>query len=160
MTRLIAALDRLLERTLVALMAMMVATVTWQVATRYLLNRPSSYTEELSTYLLIWISLLGAVYALRTNAHLGIDLLTRNLTGTKKKISNAIINSAVISFAAVVFIFGGARLVYVTLKLNQISAAFKVPVGYIYTVLPISGALLILYAIADLKGTLPAKGEA
>ena len=51
--------DKGLSWSLILLMSIMVATVSWQVATRYILDSPSSYTEELATYLLIWISLLG-----------------------------------------------------------------------------------------------------
>ena len=132
-------------------MAVMVITVTWQVATRYLLNSPSSYTEELASYLLIWISLLGATYALHRKAHLGIDILARKFTGKSRAVLNIVINSAVIAFAIVVCIYGGARLVYVTLKLNQLSAAFQVPIGYIYTVLPLSGVLFIVYALDAMR---------
>ncbi len=147
MKRVITAIDRLLEHLLVLLMALMVLTVTWQVVTRYVLNNPSSYTEELATYLLIWISLLGAAYAFRTRAHLGIDVLVRKLRGRSHRIAQAFINGAIIAFATVIFIFGGLRLVYVTLKLHQVSAAFRVPIGYIYLVLPLSGVLLVLYAL-------------
>ena len=140
-------IDAALKKILVWLMALMVIVVTWQVITRYVLNSPSSYTEELSTYLLIWISLLGAAWALRNRAHLGIDIFTRKLEGRAKTVSQLIIYSAVIAFAVIVFVYGGSRLVYMTLYLNQLSAAFKVPVGYVYTVIPISGMLMIYYAI-------------
>ncbi len=140
-------LDNFLKNLLVLLMALMTVVVTWQVVTRYVLNSPSSYTEELSTYLLIWISLLGTAYALRLRAHLGIDVLTRKLQGKARQISNLIIYVSVIVFAAAVLVYGGLHLVYVTLHLNQLSAAFRVPVGYIYLVLPLSGLLIIYYAI-------------
>ncbi len=140
-------LDAFLRQALVWLMALMTVVVTWQVVTRYLLNSPSSYTEELSTYLLIWISLLGTAYALRLRAHLGIDILTRKLDGRSRQISNLVIYLGVILFAGGVFVYGGLRLVYVTLYLNQLSAAFQVPVGYIYLILPLSGVIIIYYSL-------------
>jgi TRAP-type C4-dicarboxylate transport system permease small subunit len=140
-------LDKTIARGLILLMALMVVTVVWQVFTRYLLNSPSSYTEELATYLLIWVSLLGTVYALRLKAHLGIDFMTRNLQGTAQKVSHHFVCLAVILFSVLIFVYGGTRLVYITLKLNQLSAAFKVPVGYVYTIIPISGLLLVFYSV-------------
>jgi len=140
-------LDTFLKQALVWLMALMTIVVTWQVITRYVLNSPSSYTEELSTYLLIWISLLGTAYALRLRAHLGIDIFTRKLEGNAKQVSDLAIYLSIIVFAGAVFIYGGIRLVYVTLYLNQLSAAFKVPVGYIYTVLPLSGLIIVYYSV-------------
>lgn len=147
MKKFTALIDKMLVQALVWLMAVMVVVVTWQVTTRYLLNSPSSYTEELATYLLIWISLLGAAYALRLKAHLGIDVLTRNLTGSAERTSQMIIYFAIIAFSIIVFIYGGIRLVYVTLYLEQLSAAFKVPVGYVYLVIPLSGLLMVYYSI-------------
>ena len=147
MKRLTAIIDNILEKILIVLFGLMVLVVTWQVFTRYLLNSPSSFTEELSTYFLIWISLLGAVYALRKQAHLGIDILTNRLSGSAKKLSHYIIHFAIIAFSLFVLIWGGVRLVWVTLQLNQISASLEIKIGYIYFVFPISGLLMIYYSI-------------
>ena len=144
MTRII---DRSLAAILVTLMIVMVVTVSWQVVTRYLLNSPSSYTEELATYLLIWISLLGAAYALRVRAHLGIDVLVRRLRKDRQRTMRHAAYLVVIVFSLVALVFGGSWLVYVTLDLNQLSAAFQVPIGYVYLVLPLSGLLMTYYSV-------------
>ena len=140
-------IDKILEKILILLFGLMVSVVTWQVFTRFLLNSPSSFTEELSTYLLIWISLLGAVYALRKQAHLGIDIITSRLSGRSKKISTYIIHFFIILFSFFVLMWGGIRLVWMTLQLNQISASLQIKIGYIYFILPISGLLMIYYSI-------------
>ena len=141
------AIDKALAAILVTLMIVMVITVSWQVITRYLLNNPSSYTEELATYLLIWISLLGAAYALRVKAHLGIDVLVRRLQERRQQSMRIVAYLVVTVFSLVALVFGGSWLVYVTLDLNQLSAAFQVPIGYVYLVLPISGLLMIYYSV-------------
>lgn len=132
---------------LVVLMTVMVVTVTWQVVTRYLLQAPSSYTAELSTFLLIWISLLGSAYALRLRAHLGIDIISKRLSPSADATAAVIAHVSIIFFAALVLVYGGGRLVYVTLVLNQLSAAFRIPMGYVYAVVPIAGLLMIYYSI-------------
>ena len=81
LTRLADQVERALGWLLVVLMSVMVVDVTWQVASRFLLQDPSSFTEELAGLLLIWISLLGAAYGFLTRAHLGIDLLVSQLGG-------------------------------------------------------------------------------
>ncbi len=149
MRRTLALIDYGLSRLLIAMMAVMVVTVSWQVASRYLVQSPSPWTEELATYLLIWISLLGAVYALRLKAHLGIDLLARYLSGPSERYLGLAIQFSVALFAAIVFVYGGARLVYVTLRLNQSSAALQIPMGYVYIVIPLTGVLLLLYTAAE-----------
>ena len=77
-------IDKALAAVLTSLMAGMVMAVTWQVFTRFILPRPSSVTEELARFLLIWIGVLGAAYALRTKSHLGIDVLAGRLTGFRR----------------------------------------------------------------------------
>ncbi|MEM6326996.1 MAG: TRAP transporter small permease [Bacteroidota bacterium] len=149
-----AALDRALAAALVGLTAVMVLTVTWQVATRFLLNEPSSYTEELATYLLLWISLLGAAYALRQRAHLGIDVVTSRLSPEAQRKARVASYAVVAVFALVTLVIGGGILVNVTLELGQRSAAFQVPVGFVYLVLPLSGLLMMHYSVVGAMETL------
>lgn len=144
-------IDRFLRWFLVTLMAIMVVTVTWQVLTRYVLGTPSSYTMELSTFLLIWITLLGSAYALRLRAHLGIDVVVRALSDRGKEIAGIAVHVAIIVASLVIFIYGGSRLVYVTLVLNQLSPAFQIPMGYVYSVVPITGVLMVYYAVVAIN---------
>lgn len=146
MQKLIELIDYGLTRLLMTLMAVIVLTVTWQVVTRFIIKDPSSYTEELARFLLIWIGVLGASYALRTRSHLGIDLITQRVGPTGQMILQVVVYSLVILFAVSVMIIGGIRLVELTFSLNQLSAAMGIHMGYIYTVVPISGLLMVLYS--------------
>jgi len=128
------------------LLAVMVLDVIWQVFTRFVLKHPSSYTEELAGFLLIWIGLLGAGYAYYTKAHLGIDILTHRFRGLKRRIVEIFVNGCVLLFAFFVFILGGVRLVRLTLTLNQVSPALGIKMGVVYLVIPLSGAIFFIYA--------------
>jgi TRAP-type C4-dicarboxylate transport system permease small subunit len=145
--QLIAGIDLVLRRFLIILMALIVLAVTWQVFTRFIIRDPSSYTEELARFLLIWIGILGAAYALRTRAHLGIDLISQRVGEKDRKRIQVTVYSTVIFFAFFVMVVGGIRLVNITFSLNQISAAMGIRMGYIYTVLPLSGILMIIYSL-------------
>ena len=149
-----AALDRLLGAVLIGLTVLRVVTVTWQVVTRFLLNSPSSYTEELATYLLLWISLLGAAYALRQSAHLGIDVVTSRFSLEGKRRARVASYVVVAVFSLVALVIGGGMLVRVTFELGQRSAAFQVPMGFVYLVLPLSGLLMAYYAAVGAAETL------
>jgi len=150
-------LDKSLANILIFLMAFMVLVVTWQVITRFILREPSSFTEELSRFLLIWIGLLGASYALRTNAHLGIDLLSQKLEGFNKRVLIVLVNILVILFSFFIMVLGGFRLVQLTFTLNQISASMGIKMGYVYLVLPLSGILMIYYSLLSIVETLLTK---
>ncbi len=143
-------IDKILYVLLAALMSLMVINVLWQVASRYLLNSPSSFTDELSRYLLIWVSILGASYVCGKKMHLSIDILPMWLKGKKALYLNRVIYAMIAVFGFFVFVWGGSRLVYITLKLNQTSPSLNIPLGYVYAVLPISGILLIFYCVITL----------
>jgi TRAP-type C4-dicarboxylate transport system permease small subunit len=151
-------IDKTLYWVLVSLMALMVINVLWQVASRFLLQSPSSFTDELSRFLLMWVGLLGAGYATGNKMHLAIDLLPNHLQGkTSGTRLNMLVNILVALFAILVLIWGGANLVYITLVLEQPSAALGIPLGYVYTVIPLSGVLTLYYSIHNL--ILEAKGQ-
>ena len=154
LSRITSALDRALAGLLIALTVVIVVTVTWQVITRYLLNSPSSYTEELATYLLLWISLLGAAYALRQRAHLGIDVVTARLTLEGRRRARVASYVVIAVFCLVAMVVGGGILVNMTFELGQRSAALQIPVGYVYLVLPLSGLLMAYYAAVGIVETL------
>ena len=58
------AVNKILIYFLIFLMTFMVLVVTWQIFTRFILNNPSLYSEEIAGFLLIWIGMLGSTYAL------------------------------------------------------------------------------------------------
>lgn len=142
--------NRYLEYFLAFLMALMLLSVCWQVLTRYVFSSPSSFTDELARYLLIWIGTLGAAYASGKRLHLAIDLFPSSLKGKSKYRLSVFINILIILFSFTVLIVGGSRLVYITYTLGQVSAAMQLPLAYVYTILPISGILIVYYKIRDI----------
>ena len=139
--------DRALGWVLVVLMGIAVSNVLWQVFTRFVLANPSSFTDELARYLLIWIGLLGASYAAGMQMHLAIDLLPTRLTGRPRFYLGVLIEACIFLFALSVLVIGGIYLVALTLSLGQTSAALHVPLGYVYLALPMSGFLMMFYAV-------------
>lgn len=145
--RLKAAVDALLGGLLALVMGVLVVNVLWQVFTRFILKSPSPFTDELARYLLIWVGLLGAAYVAGQRLHLAIDLLPNRLTGRAGQALGAVIEGVIALFAIAVMVVGGVRLVGLTLLLGQTSAALQLPLWVVYTVLPISGALIAFYAL-------------
>ena len=152
-------LDKVVGWVLVVLMAASVVNVLWQVFTRFVLEAPSSFTEELARYLLIWIGVLGAGYVVGQRAHLALELLPEKLTGRRRQLLEGVIQISVVLFAAFVLVLGGIRLVYVQLKLGQMSPSLGVPLGWVYLVLPISGLLMVFYGIFNMTERWEPNGE-
>lgn len=147
MKKVVKIVDQCLLWFLMLLMIVMVLDVTWGVLTRYVMPKPSPFTEELASFLMMWIGLLGAAYALRQKAHLGIDILTSKLSEKNQHRWDIFIYVMVLVFSVLVLIWGGIRLVSIQLYLNQLSAAMRIKMGYVYMVLPLSGFLLTFYSI-------------
>lgn len=157
--RYIQRLQRSLGHLLVVLMAVMVVDVSWQVASRYLLRDPSSFTEELAGFLLIWIGLLGSAYALRTRAHLGIDLFVGGLEGAARRWATVVSHGLVLLFALAVMVGGGLRLVQLAFQLQQISAAMGIRMGYVYLALPLAGLLMTFFSAAAIADVVAGREE-
>jgi TRAP-type C4-dicarboxylate transport system permease small subunit len=145
-------LDAILTRALIVLMVALVASVSWQVVSRYVFSSPSSWTEEVARFLLIWIGVLGASYAFRTGVHLGLDILPKKLTGNSAKILKLFTLLSVMGFSIAVLVIGGGNLVALTWELKQYSAVLGLPIAFVYSVIPIAGALICFYAIAAAMG--------
>lgn len=143
-------IDKVLEWVLVFLLSILVLDVLWQVASRYILNSPSSYTDELAGYLLIWVGLLGAAYVAGKREHLAIDLLLQRSSAKRRFKLEIIISIVVILFAITVMIIGGSWLVYTRFYLSVKSAALGMPLGLVYLVLPLSGILVAYFNIDNM----------
>ncbi|HLT90852.1 MAG TPA: TRAP transporter small permease [Woeseiaceae bacterium] len=146
MRAVVNAIDRIFRGLLALLLAVMVACVTWQVVSRYVLGSPSSWTEELARFLLIWIGLLGGAYAYHVKMHLGLDLLSQKLSPGARRVQARFIHAAVILFSVVVLLGGGLSLIGLSLELGQYSAALELPMWVVYLSLPLSGLMLVVYA--------------
>lgn len=139
--------NTILEWLLISLMAANVLNVLWQVFTRFVLKSPSPFTEELARFLLIWVGLLGAGYAAGKKRHLAIDFFVNRLEARARWTAGLLVQFCVFVFAFLVMVVGGIRLVAITFALNQISAALRIKLGFVYLVLPVSGVLLLFYSV-------------
>ena len=149
-------LNKVLEVFLVVLMSVLVVDVLWQVISRYLLASPSSFTDELAGFLLIWVGVLGAAYVSGKKEHLAIDILLQKSPPRRKHRLQILIHILVLLFALTVMVIGGIILMYTRFELGVKSAALELPLGYVYIVLPISGLIIMFYElfhILELKKT-------
>lgn len=143
-------IDKVLEWLVVTLMATLVLVVLWQVISRYVMTSPSSFTDELAGYLLIWVGIVGAAYVAGKGEHLAIDLLLRRSNPELRYKLELIINVLIILFSVAVLVVGGSWLMYSRFYLSVTSAALGIPLGYVYLALPLSGVLITYYSIDNI----------
>ena len=135
---------------LVILMSVLVVDVLWQVASRYILSSPSSFTDELAGFLLIWVGVLGAAYVAGRKEHLAIDILIQRSSPARQRMLLYIIYSLIFLFALSVMVTGGVVLMYTRFVLQVKSAALELPLGYVYSVLPVSGLIIMYYEVVHI----------
>ncbi len=131
------------------LMALLTIAVIWQVASRYILRNPATWPDEIARFSMIWVSILGGAYVYSLEKHLAVTILPDYLRF--KKISNfyllKIIFHLLVIFLGIVMILGGYNVVSTNFNSGQLSAILHINVGYVYSCVPISGVLLILFAL-------------
>lgn len=148
-------IDKILNSVMRAIMAFaMLVLVTggfWQVFSRFVLLNPSTFTDELLRYALIWAGLIGSAYCFYKDEHLSLGLFRDRLQGKAKIALTIFIEAITVAFIVYIYIIGGIKLV--TVNTTQLSSVLRLPMGLIYLVLPISGVFIIFariirYAIA------------
>lgn len=144
-------LNKVIETLLVAIFALLVIDVVWQVLSRYVLGQSSSFTEEFARFALIWLTVLGAAYINGSKeGHLSMDFLLTKLPQEKRHARQKVIQLFMALFALIVMVVGGGNLVYTTLSLGQMSSALQIPLGYIYTIVPVCGLIIVFFSFYNI----------
>jgi TRAP-type C4-dicarboxylate transport system permease small subunit len=137
--------NRLVEEVMAVLLAAMALLVGVQIAGRFIFESSIFWSDEVSRFLLIWISFLGMSVGTRRGAHPGIDSLVRGLPPRAARIVLACALTSTLLFFAVMVVYGSI-LVFRTWA--QRSVALELRMGIPYLAVPISGLLMFLHAAA------------
>lgn len=135
---------RALGMVIVTCLAAMVALVFGNVVLRYAANSGISVSEELSRWLFVWMTFLGAVVAMRHRAHLGTDMLVARLPVWGKKACLAI---GYLSMLFVCWLLFKGSLDQTRINLATTSAAMEVSMAWFYAsgmVFAVSAAVILL----------------
>jgi TRAP-type C4-dicarboxylate transport system permease small subunit len=138
--RLLLRLNRWLIIVLLAAMALMVFT---NVALRFLTDASILWVEEVSRYLMIWLTFLGAGLVMRYGGHIAIDTLQDAFPRGAHLIRGVIFVLLLGFFAFMVWI--GTR--YALLTWGQTTPVLQIPVGIVYLAMPVGFGLLIVHLV-------------
>ena len=131
----------------VSLLAMVVLTC-WQVFTRYILQNPSSWSEELVSYLFAWASLFGASLVTSERGHMNIPIIVERMGEKMQKFFGIVGELIAFAFSAVILVYGGISIT--KLAMGQMTSALGVAVGVFYIVLPICGVINMIYTVLNI----------
>lgn len=147
-------IERVLGAAVALVVAVLVVDVLWGVVTRFVLGDPSTWTEEVATLLLMWVTFLGAVVGFSRHEHLGLDYFTKKLHPDAEKAMKVLAQLVVLAFAAIVLVKGGEVLVRRTLAEGQLTPALQIKMGYVYLVTPLAGVAIVLVSVLNIVETL------
>lgn len=126
----------------------MVILTCWQVFTRYVLQNPSSWSEELVSYLFAWMSLFGASLVVGERGHMNIPIVVEKMGKKGRKFFAIFSELIAFAFSAVILVYGGIQIT--NLAMGQMTSALGLPIGIFYVVLPLSGVLNMIYTILNI----------
>lgn len=147
--KLLDTLQAITEYLLFFMIAVMVVVVFAQVFCRFVLKASLPWSEEMSRYIMVWISMLGASIGIRRKGHVGVEAVVMLLPGGLKKIA-----SMITTFVAACFFVG---MIYFGVKIcgivvSQESPAMEISMAIPYSALVAGGLLMLLYSLEELAG--------
>ncbi|MXW66696.1 MAG: TRAP transporter small permease [Gemmatimonadales bacterium] len=153
MTKRLRSLDRVLvtlETCAVGVLLIAVCDVVLlQVLMRYLFAWPNPWSEEVSRFCFIWLSLLGASLAVARRSHFSFDQVTGRLPPLAEKAVERVAAAVVLLFALVLI---GTGIALMDLTMGERSAALNLPVALVYAAAPVSGVLMVIHLLVGGAG--------
>jgi len=133
---------------------LLVLDVLWGVFTREVIDAQPAWTQELATFLLVWLALLGGVLAYADDRHLGVDILVTKLQPDSKRITRLVTHFCVLGFSFTVLIIGGFQLFTSRWESGQELPAMGIRKAWFYSVLPLCGILITLLSTGKIVAAL------
>ncbi len=143
----IRAVERLADGLLIGLLLLIFALVLAQVVCRYGFNAPLIWSEELARVCFIWMVMLAWSLGSRRRTHLSITFVSNLLSPRPRAALKIAIQVLVIAFA-VFLIVHGWKLTVSNLDLSLVT--LDISYAFVYAVVPLGAAAVILYALAEI----------
>lgn len=148
-------LDKVMEAVIVFMLLAMVAVTGAQVVCR-LLNHALAWSEELTRYLLIWSSMLGAGCVYKHSGHISIEVLQNAMPKPARKVMKIIVQVLCMILFAAIVVYG---VQYFQRQGTQVSAAMKVPMRFVYLAIPIGCGSMFVHALDQFLGLVTGRDD-
>jgi len=119
----------------------------YEVFVREIFGKPTIWTNEITSYLLVWLGLLGVIYAYDQGAHISVDLIFRHFNARTQKLLNIITAALTLLFGLCICVYGYKYWWLGYTKGWKHFDILDVPTSYTRIALPIAG-LLLMFQVA------------
>ena len=147
MTRIFSWYCRGLEGLMALMLAIMVIMVFGNVVLRYGFNSGITVSEEMSRWLFVWMTFLGAIVAVREHGHLGTDMLISKLPTWGKKLC-LYLSHGLMLFASYLLLTGSWQQTLINWDVSAPTTGASVAIFYIVGV--VFGVSAIVFLLYDL----------
>jgi TRAP-type C4-dicarboxylate transport system permease small subunit len=141
-----AGIDTIVRRVAFLALAGMIVVITLQIIFRVFFDA-ISWSEELARFLLVWTTFLGATLAWYRKRHIAVTFVVESLPGPMRLAGKALTQVIAIAFFGIVVSVG---IKYMSMQGFQVSASLRLPMPYVYSIIPATSAVMLFYAIVDL----------
>ena len=138
-----------IKKIIAAMLLAMLLVVVFQVFWRDILGKPSPWTEEISTYLITYITYIGGIAVMIRGEHIAIDLVTEHV-GVRFKAFFQILYQIVYLFVCSYMTYFGFQMIMNPMIQKQVSIATEIPRVYIYAIMPICMGICIIICLMKL----------
>lgn len=137
----------------VVMLIAMSIIVFLQVIFRFILKASLPWSEEVSRYLLVWITFLGGAYGVKTGAHLGVEAVQLLLPVQARKVAKLITQVVGVVLCVIILIIS-IDIVQKQLSGGQKSPALRLEMGYVYLAIPVGMVFFIIRYIERMVNTI------
>lgn len=117
-----------------------------QIISRFVIQRPITWSEAMLTYMFVWTSFIGASLAVHEKAHFGVELLVNKLPAALSRKLEILVSLLIFAFAGLIF-YKGVYLVFA--NRDQLMPALPYAMSWPYLILPISSVFIAVHALYD-----------
>jgi TRAP-type C4-dicarboxylate transport system permease small subunit len=138
----------LVERVCLLLMLVLVGDVFLGVFSRYIMQATFRWYDEVARLCFVWIIFLGAAVAVRRRLHFRMHLVVDHLGPAARRHAGRLVTLTIIAFGAIL-VAGGIRMAPIAHR--QVTDALEISQLWFFGALPVGGALMILFALPQLR---------
>ena len=148
--------NKLNEWVIIFLMSAMCVDLLAQVGARYLFQHPLTWSEELARYLFVYVTYIGAISAMRANAHLGVDTLISRMKPQVQMVMY-IVSQTIIAILMIILVWGSEKMV--AQNTASRTAALGIPYSVLYFAGIITGVAIAIMAVINIVHALKNPSE-
>jgi TRAP-type C4-dicarboxylate transport system permease small subunit len=140
---------KLVQFLLFLIFAVMTILVLAQVAVRFIGSNAinMAWSEELTRYLLCYLTFFGSAYLYEQRGHVAVTNLVNAVPAAAKRIM--LILSYIVQLAFFIAIFVGSST-FLPVVATQYSSVMHIPMNIVYIGIPVTGACCLVFCIRDI----------